>query len=177
MGTSVTGLPAHAPSVVVYANNGMPAGMQCGPCIEVGIDLPSPAEDGLAANLPLTLQNLSSAVRKVVEMEGRLKTVGDRIAELDAQKDALLAELAQVEASLTRAHAERADLEESRNVFEEGIAFSMDALQHQVIWTALVRSIPCNQASCQDTSRSHALRRCSPPLAQHVPIPVLPTNQ
>ena len=116
-------------------------------------------------------------MRKVVEMEGRLKTVGDRIAELDAQKDALLAELAQVEASLTRAHAERADLEESRNVFEEGIAFSMDALQQQVIWKAPVRSIPCIQASCQDTSRSHASRHCSPPLAEHAHIPVLPTNQ
>ena len=66
-------------------------------------------------------------------MEGRLKVVGDAIAELDASRDALLAQLAQVEALLTQAHAERADLEESRSVFEEGVAFSLDALQHQVM--------------------------------------------
>ena len=72
-------------------------------------------------------------------MEGRLKVVGDAIAELDASRDALLAQLAQVEALLTQAHAERADLEESRSVFEEGVAFSLDALQHQVMHSSLRR--------------------------------------
>lgn len=74
-------------------------------------------------------------------MEGRLKVVGDTIAELDASRDALLAQLAQVEALLTQAHAERADLEESRSVFEEGVAFSLDALQHQVILCRLRRRL------------------------------------
>ena len=66
-------------------------------------------------------------------MEGRLRVVGDSIAELVTNRDSLLARLAQVEALLTQAHAERADLEESRSVYEEGIAFSLDALQHQVM--------------------------------------------
>ena len=66
-------------------------------------------------------------------MEGRLRVVEDSVAELDASRDSLLAQLAQVEALLTQAHAERADLEESRSVYEEGIAFSLDALQHQVM--------------------------------------------
>ena len=73
-------------------------------------------------------------------MEGRLKVVGDTIAGLDASRDALLAQLAQVEALLAQAHAERADLEESRSVFEEGVAFSLDALQHQVTLSLLIRT-------------------------------------
>ena len=73
-------------------------------------------------------------------MEGRLRVVGGTIAELDASRDSLLAQLAQVEALLTQAHAERADLEESRSVYEEGIAFSLDALQHQVTGSRLPNS-------------------------------------
>ena len=82
---------------------------------------------------PQSSPQSSCTVRKMEEMEGRLKVVGDAIAELDASRDALLAQLAQVEALLTQAHAERADLEESRSVYEEGVAFSLDALQHQVM--------------------------------------------
>ena len=76
-------------------------------------------------------------------MEGRLRVVGEGIAELDASRDSLLAQLAQVEALLTQAHAERADLEESRSVYEEGIAFSLDALQHQVMDSRLPHSSTC----------------------------------
>lgn len=65
-------------------------------------------------------------------MEAALRVVAKEIAGLDTRRNALLSQLAQVEASLAQAHAKRADLEESRNVFEEGVAFSMDALQHQV---------------------------------------------
>ncbi len=79
-------------------------------------------------------------------MEGRLRVVGDSIAELDASRDSLLAQLAQVEALLTQAHAERADLEESRSVYEEGIAFSLDALQHQVMASRLP---DCSTCRCQ----------------------------
>lgn len=64
-------------------------------------------------------------------MEAALRVVGEEIAGLDTRRNALLSQLAQVEAALAQAHAKRADLEESRNVFEEGVAFSMDALQHQ----------------------------------------------
>ena len=85
------------------------------------------------AKLLLQVTAFLCAVRKVEEMQGRLKVVADAINELDASRDALLVQLAQVEALLTQAHAERADLEESRSVYEEGIAFSLDALQHQVI--------------------------------------------
>ncbi len=75
---------------------------------------------------------LGSAGRKLESMEGGLREVGEEIAGLDARRNALLAQLAQLEAQLAQAHARRADLEESRNVFEEGVAFSLDALQHQV---------------------------------------------
>ena len=40
----------------------------------------------------------------------------------------------QVEAALAAAHARRADAEEGRNVFEEGNAFTLEALQQEV-WT------------------------------------------
>ncbi len=70
--------------------------------------------------------------RKLESMEAGLREVGEEIATLDAARNALLAQLAQLEAQLAQAHARRADLEESRAVFEEGVAFSLDALQHQV---------------------------------------------
>jgi septal ring factor EnvC (AmiA/AmiB activator) len=73
-----------------------------------------------------------SAGRKLESMESGLREVGEEIAGLDGRRNALLAQLAQLEAQLAQAHARRADLEESRNVFEEGVAFSLDALQHQV---------------------------------------------
>ena len=70
--------------------------------------------------------------RKLESMEAGLREVGEEIATLDTARNALLAQLAQLEAQLAQAHARRADLEESRAVFEEGVAFSLDALQHQV---------------------------------------------
>ncbi|KAK9909945.1 hypothetical protein WJX75_009855 [Coccomyxa subellipsoidea] len=74
----------------------------------------------------------SNRGRKLESMESGLREVGEEIAGLDGRRNALLAQLAQLEAQLAQAHARRADLEESRNVFEEGVAFSLDALQHQV---------------------------------------------
>jgi ABC-type transporter Mla MlaB component len=94
------------------------------------------------------------------EMEASLRVVSEEITGLDTRKNALLAQLAQVEAALAQAHAQRADLEESRNVYEEGIAFSMDALQHQA------RSVSCLTAS-HIPNGVHALARlqtlCSHP--------------
>lgn len=80
-------------------------------------------------------------------MEAGLCEVGEEIATLDAARNALLAQLAQLEAQLAQAHARRADLEESRAVFEEGVAFSLDALQHQV------RPLTASSIACLFSSR------------------------
>ncbi|CAL8467867.1 g7405 [Coccomyxa elongata] len=90
------------------------------------------AEAHISSALRQKRDGQSNRGRKLESMEAGLREVGEEIATLDAARNALLAQLAQLEAQLAQAHARRADLEESRAVFEEGVAFSLDALQHQV---------------------------------------------
>lgn len=101
------------------------------------------------------------AGRKLEEMEAGLREVGEEIAGLDAAKNALLAQLAQLEAALTQAHARRADLEESRNVFEEGVAFSLDALQHQVHTLPFLLRTTCASAAWKRMCRSWVRKGCT----------------
>ncbi|BDA42462.1 hypothetical protein COCOBI_03-3520 [Coccomyxa sp. Obi] len=90
------------------------------------------AEAHISSVLRQKRDGQSNRGRKLESMEAGLREVGEEIATLDAARNALLAQLAQLEAQLAQAHARHADLEESRAVFEEGVAFSLDALQHQV---------------------------------------------
>ncbi|KAK9817196.1 hypothetical protein WJX72_010907 [[Myrmecia] bisecta] len=69
--------------------------------------------------------------RKLAEMNGALSVMAAEVAELEGQREALLAQLTALDERLARARARRADLEEGRNVFEEGNTFTLDALQHQ----------------------------------------------
>ena len=100
-------------------------------------------------------------------MEGGLQAVGAEIAELDGRRAALLAALAQLEAQLARAHAKKADLEESRAVFEEGVAFSLDALQQQVracvsgSWPGEQERAVCDEGTLGERGKDLACRhRC-----------------
>ncbi|KAK9826530.1 hypothetical protein WJX74_000568 [Apatococcus lobatus] len=70
--------------------------------------------------------------KKGEEMQEALQGVHGEVAALEKEEAELLAQLARVQASLSAARACKADMEERRGVLEEGSAFTLEALQHQM---------------------------------------------
>lgn len=70
--------------------------------------------------------------RKLAEMESALQVVDQEIGGLEEQQAELLRQLKLVQEQISAARAKRADMEEGRHVFQEGNAFTLEALQHKV---------------------------------------------
>lgn len=70
--------------------------------------------------------------RKLGEMKAAMHVVDEDVGGLEEQQAELLRQLADVQQQITAAKANRADMEEGCHVFQEGNAFTLEALQHKV---------------------------------------------
>ncbi|KAL0050998.1 hypothetical protein WJX82_000304 [Trebouxia sp. C0006] len=70
--------------------------------------------------------------RKLAEMESALQVVDQEIGGLEEQQAELMRQLKLVQEQISATRAKRADMEEGRHVFQEGNAFTLEALQHKV---------------------------------------------
>lgn len=91
----------------------------------------SKAEEKLEDNQQQRQDSQGFREQKVKEMEGVWSKVQEEIQGLQAERAVLLAELEKLDLFLTKAQAHRADLEEGRNVFDEGTAFTIQGLEHE----------------------------------------------
>ncbi|KAL3152273.1 hypothetical protein ABBQ32_001347 [Trebouxia sp. C0010 RCD-2024] len=70
--------------------------------------------------------------RKLAEMKDAMHVVDENVGGLEEQQAELQRQLAEVQQQITAAKAKRADMEEGCHVFQEGNAFTLEALQHKV---------------------------------------------